>query len=150
MPPADPPVPGTPDTLEPPVTEPPADRAQLRDIGIQFWRHGITARPDRLLLLTDHAGHPVGSSTELTRTEAAALLQRLQRLPIGALPTAVARRLTAAPADTPSASRGVGDGPRAGPPDSLTGWRPSPRRMSPFLWTRSTPTRVTRAAVTWT
>lgn len=88
------------------MTEPAADRAQLRDIGIAFWRHGITARPDRLLLLTDHAGRPVDSSQELTRAEAEALLQRLQRLPVGALPIALARLLAGTPADTPSSPGG--------------------------------------------
>jgi hypothetical protein len=73
----------------------PADHAQLRDISIQFARHGITRRDDRLLLTADHAGRPLESSADLSWTEAAALQQRLRRLPVGTLP-AVLGRLRAA------------------------------------------------------
>jgi hypothetical protein len=78
------------------TTEPePADHAQLRDISIQFARHGITRRADRLLLTADHAGRRLDTSADLSWAEAAALQQRLRRLPVGTLP-AVLDRLRAA------------------------------------------------------
>jgi hypothetical protein len=74
------------------TTDPePADHAQLRDISIQFARHGITRRDDRLLLTSDHAGRALESSADLSWTEAAALQQRLRRLPVGTLPHVLAR-----------------------------------------------------------
>jgi hypothetical protein len=82
------------------MTEP-ADPGQLRDLGIAFTRHGITRRPDRLLLLTDHTGRPVTSSKELTAGEADALLRRLRLLPIGLLPRALDRIRAAARDKTP-------------------------------------------------
>lgn len=73
-------------------TEPdPADPAQLRDIAIQFARHGITRRDDRLLLTADHAGRRLDTSADLSWVEAAALQQRLRRLPVGTLPAVLAR-----------------------------------------------------------
>lgn len=77
------------------MTEPPADPAQLRDIAIQFGRHGITRRDDRLLLTSDHAGRPIESSADLSWAEAAALQQRLRRLPVGTLPRVLGRLRTA-------------------------------------------------------
>lgn len=102
------------------TTEPePAEPAQLRDIGIQFSRHGITRRDDRLLLTSDHAGRPLESSADLSWTEAAALQQRLRRLPVGTLPRVLGRLRTAeraqhAPAgsDTPTGPGPAGDGDR--------------------------------------
>jgi hypothetical protein len=92
------------------TTEPePADHAQLRDISIQFARHGITRRDDRLLLTADHAGRALDTSADLSWTEAAALQQRLRRLPVGGLPAVLARlraaehaRHTPARPDTPT------------------------------------------------
>jgi hypothetical protein len=76
----------------PMTTEPePADHAQLRDISIQFARHGITRRADRLLLTADHAGRRLDTSADLSWAEAAALQQRLRRLPVGTLPHVLGR-----------------------------------------------------------
>jgi hypothetical protein len=68
------------------MKEPKADPEQLRDLGIQFSRHGVTRREDRLVLVRDHAGRWVDSSAQLTWMEAAALQQRLRKLPVGSLP----------------------------------------------------------------
>jgi hypothetical protein len=68
------------------MKEPKADPEQLRDLGIQFSRHGITRREDRLVLVRDHAGRWVDSSAQLTWMEAATLQQRLRKLPVGSLP----------------------------------------------------------------
>jgi hypothetical protein len=79
----------------------PADHAQLRDISIQFARHGITRRDDRLLLTSDHTGRRLDTSADLSWTEAAALQQRLRRLPVGTLPHVLARlRAAQEPPDT--------------------------------------------------
>jgi hypothetical protein len=78
------------------TTQPePADYAQLRDISIQFGRHGITRRDDRLLLTSDHARRRLDTSADLSWTEAAALQQRLRRLPVGTLPCVLGRLRTA-------------------------------------------------------
>jgi hypothetical protein len=107
------------------MTEP-ADLGQLRDLGIAFTRHGVTRRPDRLLLLTDHTGHPITSSKELTRSEADALLRRLRLLPIGLLPRALDRIRAAARDKTPQPPE---------PPAELTLFdvtpTPPPEKISP-------------------
>jgi hypothetical protein len=77
------------------MKEPRADPEQLRDLGIQFGRHGITDRSGRLRLVSDHVGRPVHSMSQLSWTEAAALQQRLRRLPVGQLQLALARLVRA-------------------------------------------------------
>jgi hypothetical protein len=73
------------------VKQPKADREQLRDLGIQFSRHGINRRAGRLLLVREHAGRWVDSMSQLSWMEAAALQQRLRRVPVGSLPSHVER-----------------------------------------------------------
>jgi hypothetical protein len=92
----------------------PADHAQLRDISIQFARHGITRRDDRLLLTSDHTGRRLDTSADLSWAEAAALQQRLRRLPVGTLPRVLGRLRAAEHAQHTDEPRARPDTP-AGP-----------------------------------
>jgi hypothetical protein len=70
---------------------------RLQALALAFARHGITAdrRTDRLRLCSDHAGRRIRSSTDLTPAEVDTLIARLDRLPVGSLPGAIARLVAA-------------------------------------------------------
>lgn len=70
-----------------------ARRLQL--LVLQFERHGINRREDRIRLCADHAGRHLTSSSQLRDHEVDGLLERLRRLPVGVLHGAVARLVAA-------------------------------------------------------
>lgn len=74
----------------------PATRPQLTRLALLFHEHGVDDRADRLRLCSDHAGRLLTTSADLCRTEAHALIERLQRLPRDGGVQAAADRLAAA------------------------------------------------------
>lgn len=72
-----------------------APAGKLTALVLAFTRHGIDRREDRIRLCADHAGRHITSSSQLTADEVDGLLARLERLPVGVLPGAVARLVAA-------------------------------------------------------
>lgn len=65
-----------------PVRDGLATDPQIRKMVVAFKEMGITDRDDRLGVLSDVCGRPVGSSKELTREEASKVIEHLEGAPI--------------------------------------------------------------------
>lgn len=68
-----------------------APEQKLGQLRLAFTRHRITDRADVLRLAADHVGRYLWSTKAMTETEVDALTARLNRLPVGGLPSHAAR-----------------------------------------------------------
>jgi hypothetical protein len=82
-----------------------APERKLTQLRVAFTRHGITRRADVLRLAAEAVGRYLWSTKAMTEDEVDALIARLARVPVGALPSHAARleREEAARARRPAA-----------------------------------------------
>lgn len=84
-----------------------ATRTQLTRLAVLFTQHGIADRRDRLRLCSDHVGRHLYTSAQMTMREAETLRHRLEALPPGVLPAALARLVAAEEARAAAAAWGA-------------------------------------------